>query len=430
MMVRGTRRFASGAAIALVILTLWLVYYGPNNAPITRPPGSHLPQTQPGAQTGAQPGDTVQNPVAPGLHVPKEDEPYKASPANGPDTGKMVDPPAVNPPQNPQLGDIATTTAAAAVKPTFKPETPSSLGKGLTQFVKDTHKELFSMTTSDGRYWMVDYSPWPTYNPNFVPHPKKNDTWITVAQYHKTEKDNQIWFTQVVCEAQFTDTALKCTHPPWIVPIPPTWSEKCEGEISHFNFNLGPHDARVFWGGGGEGSQEDKPYILYGTQSQFSCFGQYFQDFSVVSDWPGAFAGKWRSPTEIQRPPPYKYSQVEKNWFLFWDINGQAFAHHDIFPKRVFGKLNDDGSVDKDLTQLIADQEDACLKRLIPFSAPTYAESIHQATNSLMITMCNRADPSCKPTEKNTFIFNIFHWKSFYQFHGLCKCNKLAPNHR
>ena len=45
-------------------------------------------------------------------------------------------------------------------------------------------------------------------------------------------------------------------------------------------------------------------------------------------------------------------------------------------------------------------------------------ESIHQATNSLSITLCKRSDPRCVPTDDNTYIMHIFHWKSYYEFHG------------
>ncbi|QIW98344.1 hypothetical protein AMS68_003862 [Peltaster fructicola] len=359
MLVRGTRRLASGFAIALVLLTLFMVYYGPNmsDVPPATPPG------KPPIVVKPDPVDKV--PAKP----------------------------------------LPTTTTPSGFQRVPRPG-------GVTDYVKKTHRELSSLTTSDGGYFDVDYSPWPAYNPNFTPHPTKNDTWITVAQYHKNATENQVWFTQVICEAQFMGNSLHCIHPPWIVPIPPTWTDACTGDIAHFNMNIGPHDARVFYG-------PERPYILYGTQASYACFGQYFQDFTLVSDWPGAWPGKFKRPTEIMKPPPHKYSKVEKNWFLFWDSEGELFIHHDIAPTRIFGKMEDDGTIEKDANQLIATEEAACLESLMPYAKPTYEESIHQATNSLAVTMCKRTDPSCIPSERNTFVFHIFHWKSFYEFHGL-----------
>jgi hypothetical protein len=46
-------------------------------------------------------------------------------------------------------------------------------------------------------------------------------------------------------------------------------------------------------------------------------------------------------------------------------------------------------------------------------------ESIHQATNSLSITLCKRADPACTPTDANTFILTIFQHKSYYYMHSV-----------
>ncbi|RMZ89024.1 hypothetical protein DV736_g3738, partial [Chaetothyriales sp. CBS 134916] len=46
-------------------------------------------------------------------------------------------------------------------------------------------------------------------------------------------------------------------------------------------------------------------------------------------------------------------------------------------------------------------------------------ESIHQATNSLSVTLCKRSEPVCVPTDANTFIMHIFHRKGYYEFHGV-----------
>jgi hypothetical protein len=54
----------------------------------------------------------------------------------------------------------------------------------------------------------------------------------------------------------------------------------------------------------------------------------------------------------------------------------------------------------------------------MPALAPEL-ESIHQATNSLSITLCKRADPGCTTNASNTFIFTIFQHKSYHDWHGI-----------
>jgi hypothetical protein len=46
------------------------------------------------------------------------------------------------------------------------------------------------------------------------------------------------------------------------------------------------------------------------------------------------------------------------------------------------------------------------------------SDSIHQATNSLSITLCRRADPSCVVGVDNTFVFTIFHRKLYRDWHS------------
>jgi hypothetical protein len=124
----------------------------------------------------------------------------------------------------------------------------------------------------------------------------------------------------------------------------------------------------------------------------------------------------FKEATEIQRPPPY--GAVEKNWFLFWDQEGQVYAHYDIESKRVFAKLELDGSVGEDLAPLAAPNDEKCMAKYMPQVGPLL-ESIHQATNSLSVTLCKRSDPSCEPNDLNTFILTIFQFKNYYSFHSI-----------
>ncbi|KAJ0312348.1 hypothetical protein COL516b_001426 [Colletotrichum fioriniae] len=173
--------------------------------------------------------------------------------------------------------------------------------------------------------------------------------------------------------------------------------------------NVGPHDARVLHG-------PKAPFIVYGSNSIFACFGQFMQDFRTLGDWGFEMSldQGFGLGTELQRPAPW--GMMEKNWFPFWDEEGAVYVHHDVAPKRVFAKLNADGSVGPDLAPLAAGDE-ACMSKYMP-KLPPDLESIHQATNSLSITFCKRSDPTCQATSDNTFVFTVFQHKTFYQFHS------------
>jgi hypothetical protein len=187
--------------------------------------------------------------------------------------------------------------------------------------------------------------------------------------------------------------------------------EKCRDKLAFFELSVGPHDARVFYG-------PSSPYVIYGSTSQYACFGEWILDFRLLVDWGFELFEKeqFRAPTEIQRPEPY--GLVEKNWFVFWDKDEQLYGHYDIAPKRVFAKLGYDGSVGPDLAPHAAASDERCMSKYIPKVAPEN-ESIHQATNSLSITLCKRADPACKPDDSNTFIMTVFQYKKYYSFHSV-----------
>jgi hypothetical protein len=48
-------------------------------------------------------------------------------------------------------------------------------------------------------------------------------------------------------------------------------------------------------------------------------------------------------------------------------------------------------------------------------------ESIHQATNSLLMTLCARSEggQACRPDHTNTFIMTIFQHKTFHSYHSV-----------
>ncbi|MCJ1328630.1 hypothetical protein MMC10_005307 [Thelotrema lepadinum] len=277
--------------------------------------------------------------------------------------------------------------------------------------VDPARREVFSPSTTDGAYFFIKFGDQGAINPNIIPHPSLKNTWIIVAQQHKSPAKHTAWFAELVCSAVFENDTLACVEPPMLLPIAATSGANCEGEMDYFNLNVGPHDARVFYG-------PRTPYVLYGSNSIFTCFGQWMQDLRVLVDWGfGTIVEeRFKLGIELQRPPPYR--PVEKNWFVFWDKYEQLYVHYDIAPTRSFAKLEYDGSTGQDLAPFAALNDYQCLGKYMPTVA-LELESLHQATNSLSITLCKRSDLLCKPDDSNTFIFTMFQHKSFYAFHSV-----------
>lgn len=273
-----------------------------------------------------------------------------------------------------------------------------------------THQALFSLSTPDGRYFLIDFGPGQegAINPNIIPHPTDDGVYIIVAQEVARGTPT---FHEIACYAGFNGSVLSCNEAPRALPIEPTRGLPCPKRYELLDMNAGPHDARVFWG-------PDSVYTIYGSNSKFSCFGQFIQNFPVLMDWTAEMAPQdlFRAGTEIERPG--KHGDIEKNWFVFWDSNNQIYAHYDVKP-RVFASLAANGSVvGADLGPLAAATDTACLAKHMPPLA-SEDETIHQATNSLSVTLCKRSDSACRPGPSNTVIFTIFHHKTFRDLHSV-----------
>jgi hypothetical protein len=306
--------------------------------------------------------------------------------------------------------------------------TESGSGSG-SPLDPDAYQEIFSLTTANKKYFFIDFGDKEAINPNLIPHPTASDTWIIVAQYDKDEMgaNAPIVFEELICLAVFEDGVLRCVRSATVLPVKDTPGGNCKDKLKWFNLSHGPHDARVFWG-------PEKPYIVFGSNSQYTCFGLYIQDFRMlVQDGPNGgydLTGStmdslaqapqddswFREATEMKRPLPW--GPVEKNWFPFWDPEGNMYVHYDVAPRRVFAKIDDTGSIGPDLAPQALGTDEKCLAKYMPSVAPEN-ESVHQSTNSLRITMCKRADPACTVTADNTFIMAIFQFKSYYSFHGV-----------
>ena len=268
---------------------------------------------------------------------------------------------------------------------------------------------ISSISTADGKFFKIDFGgDRVTINPNILPHPTEAGVWIVVAQLMPAEVQPESY--EIVCRASFQGPVLQCLEEPVSLPVEPTSGANCEGQAAVLNLSVGPHDARVLFG-------PDRPFIVFGSNSRYTCFGQFAQDFTALTSWwpPQTSARYFETAVELQRPEPYGH--IEKNWFLFWDSAGDVYVHYDIAPKRLFAKIETDGSMSPGFTPPSSAADDACLSKFLP-DVSKDEESIHQATNALRVTMCKRTDASCVPSDENTFIFTIVQHKKFYDLHS------------
>ncbi|KAI1621184.1 hypothetical protein EDD37DRAFT_659548 [Exophiala viscosa] len=275
--------------------------------------------------------------------------------------------------------------------------------------------DVYSLTTPDRKFFPLRFSDKLAYNPNILPHPTRQDQWLVIAQQEKFRRVDDWDLYELTCAMEFVDNALVCTATPTILPVQPGVRGDCETErLAMFGLLQGPHDARMFYG-------PDAPYIMYGSRSNHGCMGLWIQDARMlISDFQPGYSDSTQpfyNATEVGRPPPQH--DVEKNFFLFWDAQGESYAHAELHVERVFGKLSmSDGTVGLDLARQVASKDNSCLTRYLPKIEPGAPESIHQATNSLTITLCKRTDDECVPTDDNTFIMTIIQHKSYYNFHS------------
>jgi hypothetical protein len=291
------------------------------------------------------------------------------------------------------------------------PTEPPSAELGQSNNGLESHHVLFSVSTGDRKYFNIDFLSLPGRNPNIIPHPTHDQSWLVVAQQVE-DNDHESSFEkiEIACAATFQDGTLRCVAEPSALPITATPGGQCVDDLAVLNLLRGPHDARAFWG-------PHQPYIIYGSNSLLNCLGQFTQDLRMLIDgWKiNEPASDYRKPTELHRPPPL--SPLEKNWFFFWDNNNQMYAHYDIFPKRVFSQISLDGFSGPNLAAQVEDSDDQCLSKHLPSVIPEF-ESIHQATNSLLITLCDRKD-LCTQNGTNRYIFTIFQHKSYRNFHAV-----------
>lgn len=162
-----------------------------------------------------------------------------------------------------------TQEAHTSKPPVMKPDE----GASSIHWDASAYIGVSSRMTEDKRWFSIDFGDHDSYNPNLIPHPWKNDTWVMIAQGLQAagEVKGVIYSLELVCDATYRDGKMQCLRSPTSLPIASTVSDHCTDELDLFNSFIGPNDPRVFFG-------PDKPYITYGSASHYTCLGQWIHD--------------------------------------------------------------------------------------------------------------------------------------------------------
>ncbi|KAK9239751.1 hypothetical protein V1525DRAFT_397544 [Lipomyces kononenkoae] len=252
----------------------------------------------------------------------------------------------------------------------------------------------------------------PRYNPNLLPFPKNyKHPYIGFA---RQSPKGVLYHHEIVwCEMDWRETPgigrkiLVCVTQPQILQLA-EWGTK-EGlctSIPYMALQLGHSDPRILFSPRGE------PLMVVGNNGISNCMGQFVIDLRVVVpglNWKMNLQGvqiRYKELTELPRP---KYNEIEKNWFLMWDEQNVGYVQHDI-EQRSVSLLHGQRSKQVNIAAPAPDCVSSLKKKL---SGTHQGNDIHQATNSLRVTLC---DFPCIPTIHNTVIVELMHVKYMNHF--------------
>ncbi|KAK9319892.1 hypothetical protein V1517DRAFT_25362 [Lipomyces orientalis] len=270
---------------------------------------------------------------------------------------------------------------------------------------------LVSAVTDEGTVARMDFgrSPQaPRYNPNILPFPK--DYKHPYIGFARQSPRKMLFHHEIVwCEMDWAETPvigrkiLACVGKPKKLNLD-EWITKAGLCKTHKYLGLkqGHTDPRILFSPLGE------PLMVVGTNGLSNCMNQFVIDLRFVI--PGLSTKmklydvpiRFKKLTELPRP---EYNEIEKNWFLMWDESGVEYVQHETEERSISAvALPHDKQIN-----IATPGDQKCvtsLKRRLGRSGQ--ANNIHQATNSLRVTLC---DFPCIPTIHNTVIIELMHMK-------------------
>jgi hypothetical protein len=123
----------------------------------------------------------------------------------------------------PSFGDAAQKDSSSESKAPANPANPLKNGVHPAGYVEGAYRDLFSLSTPDKKYFPIVFDRKQSINPNAIPHPFLDNTWIIVSQQQRSDLEKTVWFAELICNAVFKNNGeLACVEPPMILPISKT----------------------------------------------------------------------------------------------------------------------------------------------------------------------------------------------------------------
>jgi hypothetical protein len=114
---------------------------------------------------------------------------------------------------------LPTSPTSASASSQTAVEHLKHIGHPYAGYTEGAYREIFSVSTSDRKYFKIDFSPRRGMNPNVIPHPTLENTWFIVAQLDDHAVEGTVWSAELVCTAGFTGGKLKCREAPLVLTI-------------------------------------------------------------------------------------------------------------------------------------------------------------------------------------------------------------------
>ncbi|KAK9454727.1 hypothetical protein V1511DRAFT_521856 [Dipodascopsis uninucleata] len=270
------------------------------------------------------------------------------------------------------------------------------------------------------------------YNPNVLPYPRgAKHAYFGIAR--TSPRRNNLFHHELVwCDMDWSKTEgigrtqLRCVGgksfplklPEWATP-----AGRCV-RIPFMALIQGHSDPRVFFSPVGE------PLMIVGTNGKANCLNQWVIDLRALVPHLSKEMRIEHVPIrygKLTEMPRDKYNEIEKNWFIMWDERYVGYVQHETERRSV--QLWQP----KSRTDLrnVAKPAPKCVTNLLQkYDDPSkFANDIHQASNSLRVTLC---DFPCIPTIHNTVLIEIMHvkyknWLELYYRRYVVVMNATAP---
>ncbi|KAK9383402.1 uncharacterized protein V2V93DRAFT_361783 [Kockiozyma suomiensis] len=263
------------------------------------------------------------------------------------------------------------------------------------------------------------FSPPSNYNPTVLSYPPGSpNPYLVVTNILRTDNGHTKHHMSY-CDMNWTKSRgverqiLSCSNEPATFAYadftPPEGA--CTGENALLKDDVGAMDPRLFFSPRGE------PLMIVGAAGHSNCWSQYLIDLRVYIPALGEKMNISHLPIRFDKPlelPRDDDASIHKNWFLFYDENNIPYVHRSFSNRSLapVENLLSGVSSDDEYSNLLQNRETpSCiqeLKKTYSSSLEKVHDSIHQATNSLRVTLC---DFPCIPTIHNTVNIEIFHVK-------------------